>query len=127
MSVALDAAAAERLRRVGGARLLRGMIELFLEHGPARLSAAREGIAQGTLSNAERAWHSLRSSAGNLGAAQLAEAAGRAEAAAAAGDVAAARAAGVVVEREYPAVQAALRELLQELVDEEDRADRGQR
>jgi HPt (histidine-containing phosphotransfer) domain-containing protein len=122
LSDTLDPGAAARLRRVGGARLLRGMIALFLEQGPVRLAAAEAGLASGRLGEAERAWHSLRSSAGNLGAARLAQAAQHAETAAAAGQGAAAAAAGATVRTEYPGVEAALRELLRELEHEEDRA-----
>lgn len=123
MSDVLDRAAATRLHRIGGTRLLQGMIELFLEHAPARLAAADAALAAGTLGEAERAWHSLKSSAGNLGAVRLQAAAGQAEAAAAAGDGAAAAAAGIAVKRECPVAEAALRCLWQELSDADDRGD----
>jgi HPt (histidine-containing phosphotransfer) domain-containing protein len=121
VSAVLDGAAAARLQRVGGARLLRGMIELFLEHGPARLAAAEVGMARADWREVERAWHSLKSSAANLGAAPLAEAAARAEAAAAAGNGEAAATAAAEARAAYPAAADALRALLEELTGAQDR------
>lgn len=121
MSAGLDGAAAARLQRVGGARLLRGMIELFLEHGPVRLAAAEAGAERADWREVERAWHSLKSSAANLGAVRLAEAAARAEAAAAAGDADTTAAASAEARAAYPVAAAALRALLEELTDAQDR------
>ena len=82
----LDRTAIERLQRVGGDKLVRGMIDLFLEHTPARIRSAREGAAAGDHDAVRRAAHSMKSTAGNLGAAALQEIATRVEHLAAAGD-----------------------------------------
>ncbi|MBR9990172.1 MAG: Hpt domain-containing protein [Gemmatimonadetes bacterium] len=61
------------------------MAELYLEHGPLRIRALREGAAAGDADQIERAAHTLKSSAGNLGAVRLQRLAEGLEAAAAAG------------------------------------------
>jgi HPt (histidine-containing phosphotransfer) domain-containing protein len=62
-----DPAALERLRAVGGDELVGRMIGLFLEHSPQRLVAARAGLRGGDWLAVERAAHSTKSSAANLG------------------------------------------------------------
>ena len=64
----IDAIAFERIRRVGGERLLQQMIASFLEHAPARLAAA---LHTDLSAEAARAAHGLKSSAGNLGLARV--------------------------------------------------------
>lgn len=64
----LDPVAFERLKRLGGVQLLREMIDLFLGHAPARLEAALAAGARGDIVGVNRAAHSLKSSAANLGA-----------------------------------------------------------
>src|SRR5256885_15267287 len=66
-----DHDALERLRRLGGAKLRREMIALFLAAVPERLQAARDGIRQGDAAVTERALHSLKSSSGQLGAIKM--------------------------------------------------------
>lgn len=78
----LDPEALERLRRLGGNDLVRRMGELFLAVGEDRRAAARAGLESGDLESLERAAHSLKSSAGNMGAATLMERAGDLERAA---------------------------------------------
>lgn len=70
---ALDPAALERLRRLGGDELTERMVGIFLRLGEDRLAAAREGLARSDPEMVERAAHSLRSSAGNVGARALVE------------------------------------------------------
>jgi len=82
----IDRAAIERLTRLGGAPLARQMIDLFTEHAAERLDAVRRGVDGPDVKSAERGAHSLKSTAGNLGAERLMEAARQVEAAAAAGD-----------------------------------------
>ena len=55
----------------GGAALPRKMIGIFLEHSPERMDQIRNGLASGDLKLAEAGAHSLKSSAGNVGAVQL--------------------------------------------------------
>lgn len=107
----LDRAALERLRRLGGERLLREMVQLFLQLGPERMASATSG----SLEAAERACHSLKSSAGNLGAHALQAAAGGAEDAAAARDASAFAAALPALETAYAEAETELTQLLSEL------------
>lgn len=67
----VDPTALERLARLGGAKLVRDMTELFLTHGRERLDALQAGASAGDADAVARAAHSLKSSAGNLGARQL--------------------------------------------------------
>lgn len=62
-----------RLEELGGTPFVQEMIELFVGTTPQRLRAAREGLAAGNLETVERAVHSLKSSAGNLGADRVQE------------------------------------------------------
>jgi len=57
-----------KLSRLGGACFVTEMIDLFLEHSPKRLDEALRGEAAGNLAAIENSMHSLKSSAGNLGA-----------------------------------------------------------
>jgi HPt (histidine-containing phosphotransfer) domain-containing protein len=84
---AVEQAALDRLVRLGGAKLLRQMIELYLTHGPERLRAVEEGVQAGDAAMIERAAHTLKSSAGNLGAVRLQHTADALEALAAEGVV----------------------------------------
>ena len=65
--VAIDPAALQRLRDLGGDALLSKMIDLFLENTPKRIQAALDGERTGNWHEVERAAHSLKSSAANLG------------------------------------------------------------
>lgn len=66
-----DDAALERLEGLGGASLVCRMGELFVSLGTERVAAARAGVTYGDLDTIERAAHSLKSSAGNVGAVEL--------------------------------------------------------
>jgi HPt (histidine-containing phosphotransfer) domain-containing protein len=68
---ASDSSALDRLRRFGGGKLLGEMIALFLMAAPERVGAARAGYGRGDATEVERALHSLKSSAGQLGALRL--------------------------------------------------------
>ncbi|HXX93164.1 MAG TPA: Hpt domain-containing protein [Planctomycetota bacterium] len=71
IDVTLDPAALDRLRELGGVALLSKMIDLFLENTPKRIQAALEGERTGNWHEVERAAHSIKSSAANLGLAGL--------------------------------------------------------
>lgn len=86
---AVDGAALDRLNRIGGRAFLLEMIELFLEHAPQRLATARAAFEGGDFPGVYGAAHSLKSTAGNLGARALQDVAERAEERAAAEDGAA--------------------------------------
>lgn len=75
----IDRSALERIYNIGGGVLLGKMIDILLTNAPQRLEAARAGEKQGDLKAVERAVHSLKSSAGNMGAMQMMELAGRIE------------------------------------------------
>lgn len=78
--VVLEDAAIDRLRRIGGQEFVVEMIDLFLENAPQRVEAAREALAAEDSKSLYRAAHSLKSTAGNLGARALQAAAERLEA-----------------------------------------------
>ena len=65
----LERVALERLRRFGGEKLVRELVELFLAHGPARAAAARTASAKDDARAVRSHLHALKSSAAQLGAA----------------------------------------------------------
>ena len=65
---ALDISALERLRKLGGDALLSRMVDLFISHAEPAIEEASAGAASGDFEAVRRAAHSLKSSAGNLGA-----------------------------------------------------------
>jgi HPt (histidine-containing phosphotransfer) domain-containing protein len=75
----IDPAAVDRLRSVGGAALVEQIVRLFLENTPKRLATIRKGIEGEEWYTAERAAHSMKSTAGNLGIAQMQDLAGQLE------------------------------------------------
>lgn len=76
---ALDGVGIGRLVELGGEPFLRQMIDLVLPQAADRIAAAHEGVAKGDFAAARLAVHSLRSTAGNVGATLLLAAAARAE------------------------------------------------
>jgi HPt (histidine-containing phosphotransfer) domain-containing protein len=76
-----DPAALARVQRIGGAGLVRQLVETFLAHAPTRLEAVRAAAGSGDWDAVRRAAHALKGSAGNVGALGLMGAAGRLEAA----------------------------------------------
>lgn len=67
----IDQAAIERLAEIGGKKLVCQMIELFLTHVPQRIEAMLQARTTGDLEAIEKAAHSIKSSAANLGAMNL--------------------------------------------------------
>jgi HPt (histidine-containing phosphotransfer) domain-containing protein len=77
------------LQRVGGDRaLLREVIQLFVSTSAGHVAVIREALAAGDVDRLRRAAHTLKGSAGSLGAVAVAETARRLEAAAARADLA---------------------------------------
>jgi HPt (histidine-containing phosphotransfer) domain-containing protein len=109
----LDRTALDRLLRLGGQPLLQQMIELYLTHAPERLDALEQGLQAGDPGQVERAAHTLKSSAGNLGARRLQHSAEAVEALAARGVVDAELAARL--REDHEASTGALRSALEEL------------
>jgi HPt (histidine-containing phosphotransfer) domain-containing protein len=67
----IDIRALDRLRKWGGEGLPTKMIEIFLDHSSERLEQIRDGVAEQDPRRAELGAHSLKSSAGNVGAHRL--------------------------------------------------------
>lgn len=82
----LNAGALDRLLRIGGQDFLLEMIDLFLDNAPQRLATARAALEGGDHPAIYRAAHSLKSTAGNLGAGALQAVSERVEDRASAGD-----------------------------------------
>jgi two-component system, sensor histidine kinase and response regulator len=80
----LDVSALDRLDRIGGPTFVVEMIELFLDHSPTRLAAARSAFLASDYRRLYRSAHSLKSTAANVGAETLKSLAERVEALAAA-------------------------------------------
>jgi HPt (histidine-containing phosphotransfer) domain-containing protein len=64
----IDGAALDRLRRVGQDKLVRQMIDIYLDYAPKMLRNALAGEQAGDCVAIENAVHSLKSSAGHIGA-----------------------------------------------------------
>lgn len=62
-----------RIEKLGGRVLVRRMIGAFLENSTSRVDAARKALAVQDFEALQRATHSLKSSAVNVGAAHLRE------------------------------------------------------
>ncbi|MBL8795062.1 MAG: Hpt domain-containing protein [Planctomycetia bacterium] len=96
------------LTDLGGEELLAEMIDLFREQAPLKLHEARTALAMGDLHTVNRATHSLKSSAANLGAERLRMLAARVERLSADGLAADLPRLLDEMERIYPLVQARL-------------------
>jgi HPt (histidine-containing phosphotransfer) domain-containing protein len=83
----IDQNAIDRLKEWGGDELPRKMIDIFLSHSPERMEQIREGLSTATPRTAETGAHSLKSSAGNVGAVRVQELAQVAESLAEAEDM----------------------------------------
>ena len=81
-SHAIDQDAIDRLVEWGGDKLLKQILRLFLDNTPERLQQIENGLAQGgDVDEAHRGAHSLKSSAGNVGAVEVSELAAQLESA----------------------------------------------
>ena len=69
----IDGTAMDRLRKIGGDSFLKQMIELFLTDAVTKCEAAVNGCREQDWEAVEHAVHSLKSSAGNVGAVELQE------------------------------------------------------
>ena len=66
-----DVDALQRLERFGGRKLRDELTALFLAEAPTRIEAARRALAAGDAAGVRAAAHSLKSSAGQLGAVRI--------------------------------------------------------
>ncbi len=64
----VDECALARLERIGGPKLSAKMIELFLLQASDKIEAAMRAHRDGSIPSVTNAMHSLKSSAGNVGA-----------------------------------------------------------
>jgi HPt (histidine-containing phosphotransfer) domain-containing protein len=106
--VLLEETALARVRAIGGDDLLARLIDSFLQHAPPRVAAARAGAQAEDPDAVARATHSLKSTAGNLGARRLQFLAERIESLAAAQDGAGAAALLDEMETVFEATRVAL-------------------
>jgi len=106
----LDPTALESLRRFGGEKLLREMTALFLSSAPPRLATARVAAAANDAEGVRRAAHSLKSSAGQLGAMAMQQLCDQAESLAVAGSHAQLLPLVAEIEAAFGLVQSALEE-----------------
>jgi HPt (histidine-containing phosphotransfer) domain-containing protein len=67
----LDLQVLARLQKLGGIDLIQKMIALFFTHAESAIRDAANGLASGNPDAVCRAAHSLKSSAGNVGAVQV--------------------------------------------------------
>jgi HPt (histidine-containing phosphotransfer) domain-containing protein len=104
MRAECEAQALVGLRTLGGAAFVCELIDLFLRYTPERIDVARASLAAGDVVSAVRALHSLKSSAGQLGAVSLRDECARGEALAEQG-AAALAAALAQVESVWPATR----------------------
>lgn len=69
----IDIRVLEQLRKLGGQGLISKMADLFMSHAEPAMREAAEAYSAGDLDSVRRAAHSLKSSAGNLGARRVQE------------------------------------------------------
>jgi HPt (histidine-containing phosphotransfer) domain-containing protein len=110
----VDLSQMERLNEWGGPDLKRKMIELFLTHASERLGEIKDGVAGGDREKAETGAHTLKSSAGNVGAARVQFLARDAEALAEVGKLGEVEALIPALDEEFEAACGALRSVLEE-------------
>jgi HPt (histidine-containing phosphotransfer) domain-containing protein len=111
----LDHAQIHRLKEWGGADLQRKMIDLFLTHARERVAQIKEGLTEQESRKAETGAHTLKSSAGNVGARRLQELSADAEALAEKGELPSLQELFPSIEREFEAACEALRIVMKEL------------
>lgn len=111
----VDPAQVQRLGEWGGTDLQRKMIELFLTHARERVDQIRDGLAHENLKGAETGAHTLKSSAGNVGARRVQEMSADAEAMAERGELRQLRELFPSLEEAFESASEALRIVLEDL------------
>jgi HPt (histidine-containing phosphotransfer) domain-containing protein len=79
MDSPFDRKALERLEKLGGTELMARVIDQFIDKAPQRMEAACDRGRAGDLSAVGQAIHSIRSAAGNVGATEVCDFAGKIE------------------------------------------------
>ena len=108
----VDLSQIERLHEWGGPDLQKKMVDLFLTHAQERLDQIREGVTTGDAVKAETGAHTLKSSAGNVGAQRVQVLARDAEALAEAGSMGDVEAMLPTLQEEFDAACTALKEVI---------------
>ena len=109
----VDLAQMERLSEWGGEGLQQKMVDLFLTHALERLEQIKEGVSSGNADKVETGAHTLKSSAGNVGAQRVQFLASDTEALAEAGKLEEVEALLPSLEKEFDAACGALRALVE--------------
>jgi len=115
-SPVIDPGALARLLEWGGEDLPRKMIEIFLSHAPRRVEQIRDGLRENDPRGAVEGAHSLKSSAGNLGASRVQTLCHDVERMAEDGDLSAARKLLPELERAYARAREELERILEGMV-----------
>ena len=108
---AIDPEAIEQLRFLEDEdqpNVVAELVMLFVEHTPPKITAIREGIAQGDADAVKRAAHSLKGSSANVGATGMQDVCDQIEQAATGGDLGPARTLLPLLEQEVAVVVEAL-------------------
>ncbi len=99
------------LQQSGEPDILAELVELFVSDAAPRLAALREAVENGNAEGIERTAHTLKGSAGNMGARRMSDIASELQDAGVSGDLSAAGALLERLEGEYKRVRPALDEL----------------
>jgi len=75
----IDPAALDRLRRLGGDEFAARMIDLFGSFGAQKIGEARRALEEANRAEVAKLMHSMKSSAGNVGAVEVQDLAARLE------------------------------------------------
>jgi len=75
----IDPAALDRLRRLGGDEFAARMIDLFGSFGAQKIGEARRALEEANRAEVAKRMHSMKSSAGNVGAVEVQDLAARLE------------------------------------------------
>jgi two-component system, sensor histidine kinase and response regulator len=111
----LDETQMQKLREWGGEDLQRRIVGLFLAHAGERVRQIREGLSTQDGKLAETGAHTLKSSAGNVGARRLQQLASDAEAMAETGELGELQGLFPSLEREFRSACEALRAVMEDL------------
>lgn len=112
----IDSAQMDRLNEWGGPELQTKMVGLFLTHAKERLDQIREGLSSSQPETAETGAHTLKSSAGNVGAHRVQQLAQEAEILAEEGNMDGLQSLLPSLEEEFDAACVALKQILEESV-----------